>query len=413
MKLLPPSPKQRVSMLQSTRRLNIWDGAVRASKTVASLIRWLRYVDVGPPGELMMMAKTERTLLRNVLHPIVELLEPGEFRINLGAGEAELWGRRIYLAGANDERSETKIRGVTLAGAYGDELTTWPESVFRMLLSRLSVTGAQFFGTTNPDAKGHWLNRGFLARAGELDLARFHFTIDDNPFLDPAFVANLKSEYTGLWYQRFILGEWVVAEGAVYDMLDEDVHLVDELPELVDHWVGIDEGTTNPTVFLMLSLGVDGCLYAHSEWRGRGKSPVAYSRALRTWLAARREEGREPRWIYVDPAAAHLREQFRADGITNVAAASNTVLRGIAGTSSLFAVRRLKLHRPTTAATWDELTGYVWDAKKQAKGEDAPLKVDDHGPDALRYAVRGSRSTWRRWLTTADQDDEEDDDGAA
>lgn len=400
-------------MLRSTRRLNIWDGAVRASKTVASLIRWLRYVDVGPPGELLMAGKTERTLLRNVLHPMMEILDPGELRVNLGAGEAELWGRRLYLAGANDARAETKIRGLTLAGGYGDEITTWPESFFRMLLSRLSVTGAQFFGTTNPDAPGHWLHRDFLKRTGDLDLARFHFTIDDNPYLDPAFVASLKQEYTGLWYKRFIEGEWVVAEGAVYDMLDEAVHLVDELPELLEHWVGIDEGTTNPTVVLMLSLGVDGCLYAHSEWRGRGRSPVAYSRSLRAWLADRRDEGRVPRWIWVDPAAAHLREQFRSDGIPNVAAASNAVLKGIAGVASLFATRRLKLHRTTTQQTWSELTGYAWDPKAQARGEDAPLKVDDHGPDALRYVVRGARHVWRAWLRTADDDDEEETDAPA
>src|SRR5690606_4293976 len=137
-------------------------------------------------------------------------------------------------------------RGMTLAGAYGDEVTLWPESFFTMLLSRLSVPGAQFFGTTNPDSPGHWLKKRYLDRADELSLRRFRFTLADNPALDPAYVEALKREYTGLWYRRYILGEWVAAEGAIYDMFDPDRHVARELPEILHWWVGVDYGTTNP-----------------------------------------------------------------------------------------------------------------------------------------------------------------------
>src|SRR5690606_17299071 len=137
----------------------------------------------------------------------------------------------------------TKIQGLTLVGAMGDELSLTPESFFTMILSRLSVRGAKLFGTTNPDAPAHWLKRKFLARAGELDLATWHFTLEDNPALDPAYVAALKREYTGLWYKRYIQGLWVQAEGAIYDMFDPDRHVVSTLPTLVQHWVGVDYGT--------------------------------------------------------------------------------------------------------------------------------------------------------------------------
>src|SRR5690625_4830861 len=128
-----PKGKQRHSILESDARLNIWHGSVRSGKTIGSIIRWLDFVANGPPGELLMVGKTERTLKRNILDPIAEMLDEDEYRLVSGSGELWLFGRRIYLAGANDERSEGKIRGITLVGAYGDELTLWPESFFTMM----------------------------------------------------------------------------------------------------------------------------------------------------------------------------------------------------------------------------------------------------------------------------------------
>lgn len=397
-----PSPKQRASILGSTARLNVWDGSVRASKTVASLIRWLDFVAHGPEGELLMLGKTERTLRRNIIHPLDDLLAPGDLRVRWGDGEGRLWGRRIYVGGANDEGAVDKIKGVTLVGLYGDEASTWPANVFRMALSRLSERGAKGFFTTNPETPTHWLMTEYLARADELDLRRFHFTLDDNPFLDPAFVAALKREYTGLWYRRYIDGEWVVAEGAVYDMLDDERHLVDALPELLETWDAIDYGTTNPFVALAISLGVDGRLYVHDEWRwdsakrGRQRTDADYSAEVQGWHARLR---RSPRWIYLDPSAASFSLQLHRDGVRGVVPADNTVLDGIREVAMLLGLDRLRFHRSTTTEAWAEFVGYVWDPKAQARGADAPLKVNDHAPDALRYAIRGLHTVWRPWMT--------------
>jgi PBSX family phage terminase large subunit len=401
-----PSPKQAASILGSTARINIWDGSVRASKTVATLIRWLDFVAHGPDGELLLLAKTERTLARNILHPLEQILAPGDLRIRWGAGEATLWGRRMYLGGANDESAVDKIKGVTLAGLLGDEISTWPPNVFKMVLSRLSIEDAKLFGTTNPEAPMHWLMAEYLSRADELDLARFHFTIDDNPFLAPAFVAALKKEYTGLWYRRYIEGEWVVAEGAIYDMLDDRRHLVDVLPELIETWDVIDYGTTNPTVFLALSLGVDGRLYVHDEWRwdsakkGHSLTDAEYSGHLRAWHARLK---REPRWIYVDPSAASFSTQLWRDKVRGVVPADNTVIDGIREVAMLLGLNLLKFHAPTTVDAWGEFVGYVWDPKKQAKGEDAPLKVNDHAPDAVRYGIRSTHTVWHPWISSHEE----------
>lgn len=395
------SPKQAWSISRATARLNIWDGSVRSGKTYASLWAWIRFVSQAPPGNLLMTGKTERTLKRNILDPLAELLGPRRFKLVSGSGECFILGRRVYIAGANDERSAGKIQGMTLVGAYGDELSLWPESFFTMLLSRLSVAGAKFFGTSNPDSPAHWLKARFLDRVGELNLARFRFVLEDNPALDPEYVAALKREYVGLWYKRYIDGLWVAAEGAIYDMFDADRHVVQELPKFTQHWLGVDYGTTNPTVFLPMSLGVDNVLYFHNEWRwdsrikGRQMTDAEYSKAFREHIATLKMD---PRWTFVDPSAASFIQALHRDKVRGVTAADNTVLDGIRDVSTLLATDRLKFHGPTTKATIEEFQSYAWDEKKQKLGEDAPIKVADHGCDAGRYEIRGTQNVWKRWV---------------
>ncbi len=395
------SLKQAHSISRATARINIWDGSVRSGKTYASLWAWIKFVSQAPPGNLLMTGKTERTLKRNILDPLAELLGPRRFKLVSGSGECFILGRRVYIAGANDERSAGKIQGMTLVGAYGDELSLWPESFFTMLLSRLSVAGARFYGTSNPDSPAHWLKSRFLDRVGELDLKRFHFTLGDNPSLDAAYVTALKTEYTGLWYKRYIDGLWVAAEGAIYDMFDPDVHVVESMPRLIRSWTGIDYGTSNPFVTLPLSHGVDDCLYFHDEYRwngrlsGRQKTDAEYSREYRNHLHGLQMD---PQWTHVDPTAASFIQQLYRDGVRGVTAADNSVLDGIRDISSLLAAGRLKFHGPTTAKAIEEFQSYAWDAKSQLLGEDKPIKTNDHAPDAGRYVVRGTQSTWKRWL---------------
>jgi len=404
------SPKALRSIDESTARLNIWHGAVRSSKTVSSMVRWIQYIDAAPPGDLLMIGKTERTLGRNILNPMQEILGQQRMHWNRGAGEVFIAGRRIYIVGANDERAEQKIRGLTIAGAYADEITLYPESFFVMLLSRLSVPGAKLFGTTNSDSSYHWLKENYLDRE-DLNLRQWHFELEDNLSLDPQFVDDLKREYVGLWYKRYILGLWVAAEGAIYDMFDIDKHEVDNLPVTEDgrpaikrSWVLIDYGTTNPTVFLWLVQCADNCLYVADEWRwdsaerGRQKSDPEYSKDLRDFL---QRIGHRPQWIFIDPSAASFIVQCSNDRIPNIAGADNSVLDGIRYTSSLLSANRLKFIKGKCEGTIKEMLGYVWDANAQKHGEDKPVKAHDHGPDCIRYGVNSSRLYWEPWLRKA------------
>lgn len=382
------SPMGLSSILESTARINLWEGAVRSSKTICSIVRWLEYVKSGPPGDLLMTGKTERTLKRNILDPLTEIVGSRHFKYNRGVGEAKLYGRRVYIAGANDERSEGKIRGMTLAGAYGDELTLWPESFFKMLLSRLSVRGGMLFGTTNPDSPYHWLKVDYLDKLG-LNLRSWHFELEDNPNLDPAYIEALKREYAGLWYKRFILGLWVLAEGAVYDMWDDQIHAVDIIPERFDRcFLGVDYGTSNPTVFLLIGE-LKHCLYAVDEYywdsskTGRQKTDEEYSGDLKKFI-----EGRWPQSIIIDPSAASFITQLRKDGAAGIRQADNEVLEGIRNVASFLSGKRLFVYRKKCPNLLKEFASYVWDPKAQKKGEDKPIKQNDHSLDSLRYVVQ-------------------------
>ena len=341
-----------------------------------------------------MVGKTERTLRRNILQPLADIVGSSAFKLRSGAGELRLFNRTVYLCGANDERAEQKIRGVTLAGAYGDEITLWPESFFRMLLSRLSIPGAKFFGTTNPDSPLHWLKREFLDRAEGLDLRHWHFTLKDNLSLTDAYINALQAEYSGLWRKRFIEGLWVVAEGAIYDMFDESRHVMDREP-FGDWFVAVDYGTTNPFHAVAACVALDGAHVAH-EWRydsqatGRSKTDAEYSEDLKAWL---QDKHIEPRFIFIDPSAASFIEAARRAGIRGIWAADNAVLDGIRRVSRLLSADRLTIS-PNCPALLKEILGYSWDPVAQARGEDRPLKRDDHGCDALRYLVNGTISVW-------------------
>lgn len=392
------SPAQETSLAESTARLNIWQGSVRSGKTVASLLRWLIYVNRPPPGgSLVVVGKTVDTVARNVFAPLTDPSIVGDtarqVRYTRGAPTATMLGRTVDIITANDARAEGRLRGLTAAGAYIDEASLIPEEFWTQLLARLSVPGAKLFATTNPDSPVHWLRRKFLQRGDVLDLASWHFTLDDNHALNADYVAALKTEYVGLWYRRFILGEWVAAEGAVYDMFDLDTHVVDQLP-LIRRWVavGVDYGTSNPSHAVLVGLGEDRRLYVTSEWRydatiGVGSlTDMELSRRLRDWLTT------TPDWIAVDPSAASFAEQLWRDGLTPTPA-DNEVLDGIRTVASLLATNQLKVHTSCHHLIGEMVT-YAWDDNASTRGEDKPLKQADHGPDALRYALFTTRALW-------------------
>ncbi|WP_241265544.1 terminase [Streptomyces boncukensis] len=206
----------------------------------------------------------------------------------------------------------------------------------------------------------------------------------------------------------------MVAEGAIYDMFDEARHVVEELPEMRRYWAGLDYGTTNPFAALLLGEGVDGLLYVCSEWRHdsrtthRSMTDAQYSAAVRNWLATWRHPSADrdappgvvPEWTFIDPSAASFSTQMWADGYPDITRASNEVADGIRSVAALLAADRPVVHR-SCEGLLDELPAYCWDPTATERGEDKPLKIDDHSADALRYVVHSTAHEWRRLLTTS------------
>ena len=412
---LPLSPAQIRSIVESQDApLALWSGAVSSGKTIASLLAFLLRVAVAPDhGLIVIVGRTLQTIERNLLDPLqsTHLFGPlaKHVKHTTGSTTAVVLGRTVHLVGASDARAEGRIRGATIALAYVDEATLVPHAFWMMLLSRLRVGDqSRLLATTNPDGPFHWLRKDFILRGAEVGLSHWHFTLDDNPSLDPGMVARLKRQYTGLWYRRFILGDWCLASGAVYDMFDETRHVVDLLPYM-KRWtaVGIDYGTVNPFSAVLIGHGEDDRLYAVSEYRYdsvrafRQQTDAQYSADVRMWLANVRRPGEQgasrgvqPAWIFVDPSAASFMNQLWTERVPNIAPAVNDVLDGIRSVGVALGSGLLRIHR-SCEGLLGELPGYAWDEKAAERGEDKPLKIDDHSADALRYALHSTAHEWR------------------
>lgn len=409
--VLPLSAKQVSSMQAASKRVNIWHGSIRSGKTIASLFRFLMFVTVAPrSGALVVVGRTRDSIARNVFGPLTDPDLFGAIAEHVtytpGAPTGRILGRLVYVLGASDVKAEKVLRGLTVAGAYVDEVTVIPEGFFTQLLGRMSVPGAQLFGTTNPDNPAHWFKRRFLDRADQLGWMVEHFVLADNPGLTRAYVKAVSTEFTGLWYRRFILGEWVAAEGAVYDMWDERSHVIawEDLPPLRRMLgVGLDYGTTNATAALMLGMDAAGVLYLVDEWRhdpaleGHRWSDSQLSAGFRSWVAGLhvpQAAGPALERTYIDPAAASMKVQLFADDYSGLVDADNAVGYGIGVVASLLSTHRLYV-TDRCPGFIDEVTGYSWDDKATARGVDAPLKVADHSLDAGRYVIVSTEAIWR------------------
>ncbi|WP_306358679.1 MULTISPECIES: PBSX family phage terminase large subunit [unclassified Nocardia] len=412
------SRKQLLSYAQAVGRVNIFEGAIRSGKSFSWT--WLllhKVATAGPIGSIVIVGRSRLSVWRNVFEPLFQVPVFAMFAKHVhykqGAPTAKIFGREVHVFGADDVTSENAIRGMTVQLAFLDELTVLHVEFFKQMLGRMSVEGAQLFATTNPDNPQHWLRTEYLNRLAELpDWRVFHFVLDDNPSLSEEYKASVRREYSGLWYRRFILGEWVAAEGAIFDMWDEKRHVVawEKMPPITD-WigVGIDYGTTNATAVIAAGIGADGRLYLTDEWRFEAseKSMRAtdsqLSKGIREWLvqphAPIPEQGAPPSAAFedvpviADPAAASLRVQLIADDQFTYPA-NNDVLYGIRLMASLLGADMLRVS-DRCAGFITEVTGYSWDPKATAVGKDAPLKVHDHSLDAARYALVTTERRWR------------------
>lgn len=383
---MPISDKQIQSYNEADKRFNIWVGAVRSGKTYSSILKLVDLLKNGPAGSVMIIGVNRDTIQRNVLLQLYKFL--GFSAPSTKTTETKLFGRNIYFVGAHDEGAVRRIQGSTLAIAYVDEATCIPAPFWRMLLSRLSLKGSQLLATCNPEGPAHWLKKEFIDRQGDLDLIHWDFNLDDNPSLDEKFKEDLKKEYTGMWYKRYILGEWAVAHGLIYDCFDRD-NTYESPQEPPNYYiVGVDYGTTNATAAVLCGIRptkwpqitIEEEYYYDSAKRGRSKADDELAQDIKDFIGWRNITA-----IYVDPAAASLKIALRQLNLP-VIDANNDVLAGIKTVFRFMAGKNIVIHKGCTTLL-EHIQSYSWDPKAADRGEDKPVKVNDHICDALRYAI--------------------------
>lgn len=381
------------------RRLNIFEGSVRSGKTYISMIMWAFWLAKSPPDSAYLMCgKTLTTLKRNVLEPLKSLLG-NCFQYSEYKKEGLLFGRRVYLEGASNSEAESKIRGMTLMGAYCDELTLFGEDFFVMLLSRLSEQGAKLFATTNPDNPSHWVKRNYLDDKS-LDLLSMKFTLDDNDFLPAEYVDSLKKEFHGVFYDRYILGKWVAAEGRVYESFSAaNIVTRAELKErleknrLMTAAVGVDYGG-NGSASAFVLVGIDAGfrnLYVLSEYYDkRNRSAENLINNFELFVTQCKSDFSPLQAAYCDSAEQLLIKSFRQAvgkyGVEVKNALKKPINTRINMLNRLIAAKRFFVLNECVHVI-DALQNAVWDERdlhKDVRLDNGTSNIDSL--DALEYA---------------------------
>ena len=376
----------------------IADGAIRSGKTVSMSLSFVLWAMCSFNGQnFAMCGKTIGSFRRNVLFWLKLMLRSRGYRVTdhradnlvvISRGSVEKY---FYIFGGKDERSQDLIQGITLAGVFFDEVALMPESFVNQATGRCSVDGSKYWFNCNPDGPYHWFKQNWIDKRKEKHLLYLHFTMDDNLSLSEKVKARYRSMYTGVFYRRYILGLWAMAEGIIYDMFSEERHVAD--PEtfsdlLLDgnRYVSCDYGTQNATVFLLWNQGTDGIWYCTREYyysgreEGQQKTDAEYADDLESWLS-----GTDINAVIVDPAAASFIAELTKRGY-RVIKAKNDVADGIRLVATKLNLLKIVFSN-ICQDTIKEFASYIWDAKAAEHGEDKPVKQYDHAMDAVRYFV--------------------------
>lgn len=375
------SLKQTEFVRKGHHRWNFKGGATRSGKTYLDF-RWIIPIRirerVGKDGLTVILGVTKSTIERNVLEPMRTIY--GDALVGTISSDNTAWifGEKCYCLGAEKVSQVSKIRGASIKYCYGDEVADWSQEVFELLKSRLDKAYSCFDGTYNPQGPNHWLKVFLDSKA---DIFSQTYTIDDNPFLPEAFVENLKREYLGtVFYDRYILGRWALAEGLIYPMFGES-NIVDEEPPAGRYYISVDYGTLNPFSAGLWCVTRQGAVRIKEYYySGRGTqkqlTDEEYYQAIRE-LA----DGYNVDYVVIDPSAASFITTVFRHNEFHVVKANNDVMDGIRRTSVYLKSGELKIHRQCKDAI-REFGLYRWDEESTV---DKVIKADDHAMDDIRY----------------------------
>ena len=365
------------------------EGAVRSGKTLCTGLSFFCWaMSEFENRNFAFCGKTIQSVRRNLVADVLPLLRELGFRVEekvsrnclvIGRGGQK---NTFYLFGGLDERSAALIQGITLAGALLDETALMPRSFVEQTCARCSVTGSRIWFSCNPESPAHWFYREWVEKAEEKGLLRLHFTMGDNPGLSPQVRQRYETMFQGAFYRRYVLGEWVAAEGRIYDFFDD--RFVQQAPpegEIEEWYISCDYGTLNPT-----SMGLWGRrgdvwyrvkeYYYDARKEGRQKTDAEYLEDLRRFT-----EGETVEKVIVDPSAASFIEAVRRAGFP-VSRADNNVADGLRVTADLLKRGKIVICEGCENSL-KEIAQYCWE--DGGTGRDRPRKEKDHAMDEMRY----------------------------
>lgn len=385
---MPISSKQRKILAFPHTKYDalICDGAIRSGKTSFMAVAFIddamhRYKN----QRFGICGTTVDSTIKNVIVPYMGLTYANKkYKLNWKTKDKVLEVRRgavvnyFEVFGGKDEASYKLIQGRTLAGVLLDEVALQPRSFVEQALGRCSVTGSRFWFSCNPAAPTHWFKLEWIDRLSEKNAYHIHFFLDDNPALDDKIKNRYKSMFTGIFYRRYILGEWCLAEGLIYDFGEGNI--TDDIPEGAEYYISIDYGTLNPfSAGLWAVRGAKAVRIKEYYYSGRQKNRQLTDEEYCDAVEAL-ADGYNIQKIVVDPSAASFITALRKRGFS-VLHAKNDVLDGIRKTAVMLQGGNIMIHRSCTDAI-REFGLYRWDEKAT---EDTVIKDNDHAMDDIRY----------------------------
>lgn len=371
----------------------ICDGSVRAGKTVVMSLSYVMWaMETFDDQNLGMSGKTIGSFRRNVFKPLVKMLRSRGYKIKEHRSENMFTVTRkgitnsFYIFGGKDEASQDLIQGITLAGMFFDEVALMPQSFVNQATARCSVDGAKMWFNCNPEGPYHWFKLEYLDQLENKNMLHLHFTMDDNLSLSERVKNRYKRMYSGVFYSRYILGLWVLAEGVIYDMFDKALHTVKTVSRAyTEYYISCDYGTQNPMTFGLWGK-FQNVWYKVKEYHYSGrehskqKTDEEYVQDLKGFIGPLSVKA-----IIVDPSAASFIAALRKMKYY-VIEAKNAVADGIRNVASAL-VNGLIKYNDCCKETFREYSSYIWCPKAAKRGEDSPIKENDHQLDADRYFV--------------------------